>query len=150
MARFNQGMPCILCMRKILFHISPHFVALRIDLSWLGKVTILSKSFVLSSRKRFKAELSNLLQRCTGSPTVSVILSNSATICLEMFCMTLSCFPIHVLKIIHSGKKIARIVWLIVRWQTPKKKLIKELRIHLKKDGFFLHNFFMMYSELRF
>ena len=31
-------------------------------------------------------------------------------------------------------------ICFIVGWQTPKKRLIKEVRTHHKKDGFFLHN----------
>ena len=34
-------------------------------------------------------------------------------------------------------------VGLLVGWQPPKKRLIKEVRIHHKKDGFFLHNIFV-------
>ncbi len=29
---------------------------------------------------------------------------------------------------------------IMVGWHTPKKRLIKEVSIHHKKDGFFLHN----------
>ncbi len=38
---------------------------------------------------------------------------------------------------------------LIVGWQTPKKRLIKEVRTHHKKDGFFLHNFFIWCLKVR-
>ena len=32
----------------------------------------------------------------------------------------------------------------MVGWHTPKKRLIKEVSIHHKKDGFFLHNIFIL------
>ena len=38
---------------------------------------------------------------------------------------------------------------ILVSWQTVKKRLIKEVRIHHKKDGFFLHNFFIWCLKVR-
>ncbi len=37
----------------------------------------------------------------------------------------------------------------MVGWHTPKKRLIKEVSIHHKKDGFFLHNIFIWCLEVQ-
>ncbi len=37
----------------------------------------------------------------------------------------------------------------MVGWHTPKKRLIKKVSIHHKKDGFFLHNIFIWCIEVQ-